>query len=59
VPLWRWGVWWLTLGVGVILFYVVLTPVWLGLRLAGRLADLRMRGFRSQLQTLESSEGER
>ena len=41
-----------------ILFYVVLTPLWLGLRLAGHLADLRMRGFRSQLQTLESSEGE-
>jgi hypothetical protein len=43
VPLWRWATWWVALGVGITLFYVVLTPIWLGLRLAGRLADLRAR----------------
>jgi hypothetical protein len=43
VPLWRWTIWWLLLGVAVIVFYVLLTPIWLGLRGLARLADLRRR----------------
>jgi hypothetical protein len=43
VPLWRWGLWWTLLGAGVIVFYVLLTPIWLGLRGLARLADLRAR----------------
>ena len=39
VPLWRWGTWIIALGIGITLFYVLLTPIWLGLRLAGWLAD--------------------
>jgi hypothetical protein len=58
VPLWRWGSWFVALGVGITLFYVVLTPIWLGLRLAGRLADLRARA-RSSLSVAETVEGER
>jgi hypothetical protein len=58
VPLWRWGIWWLALGTGITLFYVVLTPIWLGLRLAARLADLRKRGSRAPVKILQSSEGE-
>jgi hypothetical protein len=58
VPLWRWAVWWITLALGITLFYVILTPLWLGLRLAGRLADLRMRGLRSPAGFSRSSEGE-
>ena len=34
VPLWRWAVWWTILGVAVVVFYVLLTPLWLGLRAA-------------------------
>jgi hypothetical protein len=43
VPLWRWAVWWAVLGAGVFVFYVLLTPIWLGLRGLARLADLRAR----------------
>jgi hypothetical protein len=43
VPWWRWGIWWATLGVGLLLFYVVLTPVWLGLRALAWLAEMRSR----------------
>jgi hypothetical protein len=43
VPLWRWGTWWIALATGITLFYVVLTPIWIGLRIAGWLADLRAR----------------
>jgi hypothetical protein len=43
VPLWRWAIWWAILGVAVVVFYVLLTPIWLGLRGLARLADLRRR----------------
>jgi hypothetical protein len=36
------------LAVGITLFYVVLTPIWLGLRIAGWLADLRARGAKGE-----------
>jgi hypothetical protein len=44
VPLWRWSVWWALLGVAVVIFYVLLTPIWLGIRAAAWLADRRSRG---------------
>ena len=47
VPLWRWGLWWLLLGAAIIVFYVLLTPLWLGLRAAARLAELQARRRRS------------
>lgn len=43
VPLWRWAIWWVGLGIGMFLFYVLLTPIWLGLRVAAWLSDLRRR----------------
>ena len=46
VPLWRWATWWLMLAVGVVLFYVLLTPIWLGLRAAAWIAEFRARGRR-------------
>jgi hypothetical protein len=43
VPLWRWGLWWTILAAAVFVFYVLLTPIWLGLRGAAWLAELRSR----------------
>ena len=43
VPLWRWAVWWLGLGIALLVFYVLLTPIWLGIRAAAWLADRRSR----------------
>jgi hypothetical protein len=43
VPAWRWVVWSLILGVAVFVFYVLLTPVWLGLRGLAWLADRRAK----------------
>ncbi|HEY6606355.1 MAG TPA: hypothetical protein VIZ44_08405 [Gaiellaceae bacterium] len=43
VPWWRWAIWWATLGVADIIFYVLLTPLWLGLRALAWLAELRSR----------------
>jgi len=43
VPLWRWATWWAILGVALVLFYVILTPLWLGLRGLAWLAELRAR----------------
>ena len=43
VPL-RYGVlWWTLIGVADVVFYVVLTPIWLGLRALAWIADLRSR----------------
>jgi hypothetical protein len=47
VPWWRWAAWWATLGVALVLFYVVLTPLWLGLRGLAWLAEFRARRRRS------------
>jgi hypothetical protein len=43
VPAWRWAVWFGTLGIAVLIFYVLLTPIWLGLRALAWLADKRAR----------------
>jgi hypothetical protein len=43
VPWWRWATWWAALGVALVLFYVVLTPLWLGLRGLAWLAEFRHR----------------
>ena len=43
VPLRSWVVWGSALAVAMVLFYVVLTPIWLGLRAAAWVAELRSR----------------
>jgi hypothetical protein len=43
VPAWRWGVWYACLAIAIGLFYVVLTPLWLGLRAAAWIAEYRAR----------------
>jgi hypothetical protein len=43
VPWWRWAIWWVALGVALVVFYVILTPVWLGLRGLAWLAECRAR----------------
>lgn len=42
-PLRYWVLWWTLLAIADVLFYVILTPVWLGLRGAAWLAELRSR----------------
>jgi hypothetical protein len=43
VPVRYWVVWWSILGLAVVVFYVLLTPIWIGLRLAAWAAELRAR----------------
>ena len=43
VPVRYWVIWWGALGVAIVAFYVVLTPIWLGLRAAAWVAELRAR----------------
>lgn len=43
VPLWRWGFWAVCLGIGMLMFYVLLTPLWIGLRWAAWVAEFRAR----------------
>jgi hypothetical protein len=43
VPLWRWATWWVLLAVGMFMFYVVLTPIWVGLRVLAWVAEFRER----------------
>ena len=43
VPLRYWAMWLWALGVAVVPFYVVLTPIWIGLRAAAWVAELRSR----------------
>jgi hypothetical protein len=43
VPLWRWATWWAILAAALFVFYVLLVPIWMGLRGAAWIAELRAR----------------
>ena len=43
IRLWRWALWWVVLFVADIVFYVLLTPVWIGLRSLAWIAEFRAR----------------
>jgi hypothetical protein len=45
-PLRYWVLWWMLIGLADFVFYVVLTPIWIGLRAAAWLAELRARAAR-------------
>ena len=47
VPLRYWILWWLILAAADVVFYVLLTPIWLGLRGVAWLAEYRARRRRS------------
>jgi hypothetical protein len=51
VPMWRWAMWWAILGAAVIVFYVLLTPIWLGLRAAAWVAEWRSRRRRPSVES--------
>jgi hypothetical protein len=43
VPLRYWAIWWTMIVVADIVFYVLLTPIWIGLRAVAWLAEFRAR----------------
>jgi hypothetical protein len=43
IPLRYWALWWFILLLGDIVFYVLLTPVWIGLRTLAWVAEFRAR----------------
>jgi len=47
VPPWRWALWWATLGLALVVFYGLFTPIWFSLRAAAWLAEFRARRRRS------------
>ena len=47
VPLRYWALWWAILVVADIVFYILLTPIWIGLRVVAWLAEFRSRRKRA------------
>jgi hypothetical protein len=43
IPLRYWALWWVVLLVADVVFYVLLTPIWIGLRTLAWLAEFRAR----------------
>jgi hypothetical protein len=43
VPWWRWAYWWPCLFTGIFVFYVLLTPIWIGIRALAWVAEFRAR----------------
>jgi len=43
IPLWRWAVWSVVLAAADVVFYVLLTPIWIGLRMLAWIAEFRAR----------------
>ena len=46
MPIRYWLLWWLILVFADVLFYVLLTPIWMGLRAVAWLAEFRSRRHR-------------
>jgi hypothetical protein len=45
VPAWRWALWLCILAPALVVFYVLLTPVWIGIRLARWFVGRRTPAF--------------
>lgn len=43
VPLWRWALWLVLLGLALLVFYVLFTPFWFALRALAWSAEFRAR----------------
>jgi hypothetical protein len=43
IPLRYWVLWWIALFLGDLIFYVLLTPIWIGLRTLAWVAEFRAR----------------
>ena len=43
VPWWRWAMWWAIMVPALVVFYVLLMPVWLGIRVIRLIAQARSR----------------
>lgn len=43
IPAWRWAQWGVAWAIALVLFYVLLTPVWFGLRALAWAAEFRAR----------------
>ena len=43
VPLRYWALWWVVLLVADVVFYILLTPIWIGLRTLAWMAEFRAR----------------
>ena len=43
VPLRYWILWWIVLLAADVIFYVLLTPIWIGLRMLAWMAEFRAR----------------
>ena len=48
VPFYYWAWWMVLLAAGLVVFYVLLTPVWMGIRLVSWLAERRASKPRGQ-----------
>ena len=44
----RWALWWVALAIGLFVFYVALTPAWIGIRAAAWIAEFRSRRRRER-----------
>jgi hypothetical protein len=53
-PLRYWAMWGSALAVAVVLFYVILTPIWIGLRAAAWVAEFRARRARTSQPSARS-----
>lgn len=47
IPLRYWIIWFSSLAIAIVAFYVLLTPIWLGLRALAWLSDRRRRDHRA------------
>ena len=57
VPVRYWVLWWLLIVVADFVFYVLLTPIWMGLRALAWLAEQRSRAQKSTARVAQPNSG--
>ena len=55
VPLWRWALWWVVLAVALVLFYGLMTPLWMSLRAVAWVVGLPARRRAAYREAVTSS----
>ena len=43
IPFYYWPIWWIVLVLADVIFYVLITPLWIGLRVIAWIAEFRAR----------------
>ncbi len=54
IPFWRWSLWFTLLALALVVFYGILTPIWMAIRVVAWLSEHVVLGRRARAHTRRS-----